>query len=431
MPPLSSQQKIQAPFLSVPKKPASFADPLTRPEIGSGVPVKEIVSISSFSKNSEKTIASKTEPLIPPLRSKSENPPAKIEKMTAPTLRTGTNVPTIQKEISTPITVPPKETLSAPAKTLPVLPWKNQPTPKAPSQSPKTPASVFHAPETPRRKLPDEIKDIFEANSKNFADYAKNGKKDSIAPDVKTETSKQVMDEWDRALFLGEYSPMQISHRKIEKLLSLSVSSPIPKKADAFVAPAAFPGRVIETPVITTHKNAPKPVIKLAAEKPGESAAPLPKAGAIPQKPKSSDPTPTAGVSSTTALQIPKKPMVQSPKVSSEPSPNISDKLVEKIIEGQMRSVFENAPPLIQKSFEKMTIKEIETGSAPAGNIENDVWKKRVREYVKKLRVQAHSAFPGSSTMDPLEDELFLNYIGRIYPSILKAELAQQEKSSM
>ncbi len=400
MPPLSSQQKI-SPFssLPVPKKPAAFIDPLTRPEIGPMAPVVKI-----------------TEPLMPPLQKKTERSPAISGAVpVVPAPRTGT-VPGAMPRIST-------ERVS-----------ENKPVPLS-SKPPIIPITNTPAAEKPKRKLPDEIKDILEMTSRDFAAYAKNGK---TTPPSLGKTVKQEMDEWDRAILLGEYSQTQIAQQKIQKLFSVSASSPIPKKTDAYHTSAVFPSRVMEDRTHSPVSAQPKPAEKPTTVKP-VAAIPVIKIPTIPQKPKNPEtdpvtvPASTNSVPSLPSLKVPAKPKTPNPteKASALPIPNMSGKLVEKIIEGQMRNVFENAPPLIQKSFEKMAVRDILQAAAPGGNIENDVWRKRVREYIEKLRVQARSAFPGANTTDPREGELFLDYIGRIYPIILKTELIQEKTRSV
>lgn len=93
-----------------------------------------------------------------------------------------------------------------------------------------------------------------------------------------------------------------------------------------------------------------------------------------------------------------------------------------------MRGVFENAPPLLQKELEKMTVRDIIAISdkkTPGDTIENEVWKKRLREYLIKLRTQAISVLPDVSMATPTEGELVLDYVKRIYPILLKAQVTK------
>lgn len=258
--------------------------------------------------------------------------------------------------------------------------------------------------EKPRRQLPDDIKGIMETSSRNFAAYAKN-----------VEKTEPIMDEWDRAILFGEYSPRQIARQKIQKILSLPSSSPIPKKIDTYVTGAAFPGRVVDSDASSLLSTRNSVIPKTPA--------------VVPQKPKNKEVEPKNTLTAPLG-NVPLKPKQagQLPANNVLTPPSMSDKLTEKIIEGQMRSVFENAPPLIQKSFEKMTVKDILENTLSGGNIENDVWRKRIREYIEKLRIQARPVFPDANAAEPRDGELLLEYIGRIYPSILKAELQQQEK---
>jgi hypothetical protein len=93
-----------------------------------------------------------------------------------------------------------------------------------------------------------------------------------------------------------------------------------------------------------------------------------------------------------------------------------------------MRGVFENAPPLLQKELEKTAVREIlifADNAISKDNIENEVWKKRLREYLVKLHEQAMSLFVDKSAADPTEGELVLDYVKRVYPIVLKAQVMQ------
>lgn len=305
-----------------------------------------------------------------------------------------------------------------------------------------------------RRKLPDEIKAIFETTSKNFSDYAKNnGEKNDTLFLEKADT----MDQWDRALLLAEYPPAVQERPKPNRVSfvpAVSVAPNVPKKSDKREIGTEFPSRVMDkevappvrssesaTPVIPQKpKNAAQNIPEETANKKGV----MPPVLSIPVKPKQSDtnsirpmsfssPTPplAPGVSAHYSAE---KPILvnQIAERPAVPPPNMSETLVEKIIEGQMRGVFENAPPLIQKELEKISVSEILAAvdeKILAGGIENEVWKKRLREYLLKLQGQAGSVSqPAAAQADtfsahPLPGEQVLDYVKRVYPIILKAQV--------
>lgn len=336
-----------------------------------------------------------------------------------------------------------------------------------------------------RRRLPDEIKKIFETNSRDFAVYAKNDKKNSGEA---RDTAPSIMDAWDRALLLGEdlSSIAAVPHTPPKRLSFASTpSSLVPQKTDTYKSRAAFPSRVMDegvaSPVLhkeflTTARTPQTPIMPLGEIRP-VSPAPI-----IPKKPQNTlkntpnhPPTPplsdivskktTAPLTPPTIPLKPKDPTVsilpsgnpppspippQKPEQivpqthvnqitknlptgpatrPATPAPNMSETLVEKIIEGQMRGVFNNAPPLLQKKLEKATMQEIfaVTGeNAPRETIENEVWRKRLREYLAKLHEQAVSVFPDANTANPTEGELVLDYVKRVYPILLKAQVTKQ-----
>lgn len=320
--------------------------------------------------------------------------------------------------------------------------------------------------DTGRKKLPDEIKAIFDNNSKNFAAYAK---KD-------LQEINKVMDAWDRALLLSEEPIATPEQQKPKRVFFSPEPSLVPQKTDMQEKGTAFPSRVMDEGVAsplprTEFRVVTTPVIRIKPTPSGGSPIPIkpqnatrsisneftPKKAvlplftpAIPIKPKQS--ITGAATPSPLPLLIPKKNLVPFPEQSvlraplSQtapelqtntapvnnpliPPPNMSETLVEKIIEGQMRGVFNNAPPLLQKELEKTTVQEITATSNEAGgrgNIENEVWKKRLREYLARLHEQAVSVFPDVSAANPTEGELVLDYVKRVYPILLKAQVMKQ-----
>lgn len=318
-----------------------------------------------------------------------------------------------------------------------------------------------------RRKLPDEIKAIFETNSSNFVAYAKNG----------VQEKTKVMDEWDKALLLGEYPPAVLERQKPKRVSFVLPPSLVPQKSSLQESGTAFSSRVMDEEVaspvppqinpqtVTTPRIQIKPVSAAPSipKKPqnilGDTVKEVvPKkegaslfTSAIPIKPKQPPASTTLPTNDFPPPVIPKAPLPSSgspvltvplsPKIevsrgsvapansSVPPPPNMSETLVEKIIEGQMRGVFENAPPLLQKELEKTTVREIMSAAGEkggGGNIENEVWKKRLREYLTKLHEQAVSVFPDISVANPTEGELVLDYVKRVYPILLKAQVMKQ-----
>jgi hypothetical protein len=314
-----------------------------------------------------------------------------------------------------------------------------------------------------RRKLPDEIKAIFETNSSNFVAYAKNG----------VQEKTKIMDEWDKALLLGEYPAAALERQKPKRVSFISPLSLVPQKSSLQESGTTFPSRVMDdgvaSPVpprtVTTPVIQIKPVsaVPNIPKKPqnilgGTAKEVVPKkegvlifTSAIPTKPKQPPADTTLPANDFSPSIIPKAPLPSSgspvlavplsPKVevsrgniapansSIPPPPNMSETLVEKIIEGQMRGVFENAPPLLQKELEKTAVREIMSAAdekGGGGNIENEVWKKRLREYLTKLHEQAVSVFSDIGVVNPTEGELVLDYVKRVYPILLKAQVMKQ-----
>lgn len=305
-----------------------------------------------------------------------------------------------------------------------------------------------------RRKLPDEIKAIFQTSSNDFAAaYKKNG----------AQEINGIMDEWDRALLLGEYPPAALLSQKPKRVSFVPAPSFVPQKSNAQESGTAFPSRVMDEGVASPVPRAEfrvvtTPTIQI---RPAATTAPI-----IPQKPQNAlRKVPSETIPKKTAIPLfvpnipikPKRPesptnslpllvpaknplpplkpaVLQTPANNPDkenhavPPPNMSETLVEKIIEGQMRGVFENAPPLLQKELEKMTVREIMAvtdDKTPRGTIENEVWKKRLREYLAKIHEQAISSFSDINIANPTEGELVLDYVKRVYPILLKAQVTK------
>ncbi len=424
--------------LSIPKKPTTFLEnPLDRTEIESPedhplvrsrpasfvAPMTPGLAVKAPEKDIPGTQSTPAVfPLIPPLR-KPEKPSVASVNDTPPVLRPPT---------------PPRPILNS--------------NPKIPAL-PRNDASVAETPT--KRKLPDEIKEIFESNSKDFVAYAKNTaengenkKKSDIPPPPKKPADE--MSEWDRALLFGEYPPKR---QKPKRLAFSEISiALVPQKADTAQKAAAFPSRVMDeeiaSPKLRFHPVVRPYMLPTSGEQdvPQKSEnpprnIPIPstplaeKIAAIPQ---------SSPLASSAPSFIPRKPNREAPPRSAQilppfvarsetenpaiPSANMSETLVEKIIEGQMRGVFENAPSLLQKELEKAMFREViyGNGEQPSQeNIKNDVWKKRLREYLLKLQEQALSAFPNTTVANPVEGELVLDYIKRVYPLLLKAEITK------
>lgn len=441
---LSSPSNISSPItsLGVPKKPTVFLEnPLERPEIGAFgehplVNPRPDVSVVSGSRILQVQDSPRDVRVIP----KSEITPLRLPQLWKPE------------------TFAPKNAPSAIPQT-PVTPAQNK--------------NVGTAAAPLKRRLPDEIKQIFESNSKDFAEYVKNNKKggEKKSDQLLEKTEEKVaenLDKWDRALLLGEYPP---ERQKPKRIAFVPTSSFVPKKAGAEPISAAFPSRVMDTeiaspihrkdlrtavhphitpalpavppPVIPKKpadapKNiasspiaekkpvaAPSPAIPVKPKRPATAAIPIPIAPArqpLPVPQKDASPAPLSQTLSLPPLGIPK------PEKPPVPPANMSETLVEKIIEGQMRGVFENAPPLLQKELEKATMREImdPINENQTGSIENEVWKKRLREYLTKLHEQAVSVFLDTNTANPSDGELVLDYVKRIYPILLKAQIMKQ-----
>jgi hypothetical protein len=361
---------------------------------------------------------------------------------------------------------PPKKpaTFENPLTRPEIGPYKNhplvQPQPAILSVPERQEVSVLIHPKTEsrpvvsvRRELPDEIKDIFKTSSEDFADYAKNRTPKNPS------SQNEILDKWDRALLLGEYPP---EHQKPKRLSFTPNTSFVPKKTDAYQSSTAFPSRVMDEDTIsptlrkkyravTAPHTEPARVMPIVPKKPSDTPKSTPNKTApaqkpilitatIPVKPKQPItntthpinslplPAPIQETGKPFLKTVPQKPKNQAPEGLAMPSPSMSETLVEKIIEGQMRGVFENAPPLLQKELEKMTVRDIIAISdkkTPGDTIENEVWKKRLREYLIKLRTQAISVLPDVSMATPTEGELVLDYVKRIYPILLKAQVTK------
>jgi hypothetical protein len=92
-----------------------------------------------------------------------------------------------------------------------------------------------------------------------------------------------------------------------------------------------------------------------------------------------------------------------------------------------MKSVFENAPDGVKTLMEKMPAKSIFLPNSFSDE-QNNVWKNRLRDYIVKIRWESKAVLGNTSVTDPKEDETVLDYIRRIYPSVVRAEINEEVK---
>ncbi len=109
-----------------------------------------------------------------------------------------------------------------------------------------------------RRKLPDEIRKIFENTSKDFASYAQK-ESGMVLPEKPKPLEKNTMDEWDRALLLGEYPPAVTERPKPKRVSFTSVLSTTPEKSAAPKTGVIFPNRIVNETVVSLLHH-PKPL---------------------------------------------------------------------------------------------------------------------------------------------------------------------------
>jgi hypothetical protein len=114
--------------------------------------------------------------------------------------------------------------------------------------------------------------------------------------------------------------------------------------------------------------------------------------------------------------------------VSTAPESEMGEQLQKKIIEGQLKSIFEDAPAGVREELEKTLASDILSIKNIEGDVQNqnDVWKKRLLDYIIKLKWQGKTAFKKTEDTDPKEGETIASFIQRIYPSVIKVEMKEE-----
>ncbi len=246
-----------------------------------------------------------------------------------------------------------------------------------------------------KKTLPSHVRDHFEANSSAFVAFAQQKSTDTTK---KIETPQE-MDDWDKALLLGIYPGGNIPK---EIRISEKDTVVIPKKP-ATVAENVFPNQILANEEIEPIKSMGAPI------EIHPKTIVLPRF--IPQKTqtfseKSDQPT-TIAVSTRN---------------------NIEETFQKKIIEGQMRGVFENAPAGTRETMEKLPATDIlSEKEEDAGQNSNDIWKRRLRDYLSKVKRQRKMTMKNpSEEIEPKENETISEFIQRIYPTIGKNETKKE-----
>lgn len=279
------------------------------------------------------------------------------------------------------------------------------------------------SPEESGGDLPDEIKKIFAMGDDDFSQYIKNKPNEKEGEENKR--ADPIMDEWDKALLLGEY-PKEVEKRRI---ILPGFSPDVPQKSAYRPVKAVFPTRIIDevAPILKHTQPETEPITKHVVipntsvpKKPTEQKTALPASPAkmsIPIKPKPSPET----IPPKTGPEIP------------QPSAAMSEALVEKISIGQITNVLKNAPPTLQNKFEKIPVqtilapKNVLSGdTATESNLEDDLWLKKLCEYLEGIRAQAQLVFVDPKDADPKDGELMLDYVKRVYPITLKMRVEKQ-----
>jgi hypothetical protein len=113
---------------------------------------------------------------------------------------------------------------------------------------------------------------------------------------------------------------------------------------------------------------------------------------------------------------------------SATPEPGLGEQLQKKIIEGQMKSIFEDAPAGTRETLEKTLARDILSAKNIAGENQKpeNVWEGRLRDYIIKLKWQGKTALEKTEDTDPKEDETVAAFIQRIYPSVIKVEMKEE-----
>ena len=355
------------------------------------------------------------------------------------------------------------------------VPEKEEAIPEVESSEPKITISNDSF---PKRQLPDEIKQHFENNSASFISFARQKESSSVLGDAE----KQAL--WDRALlseeFLDGRIPLEIGDeskkgvsfvpKKPEQTLGgvfptrvvsetlkgvddagMIVSRPPKNIKTVEKTGSAWPEYVPKKPgdVVNKEKYA---VMNSAVEKSESAQSPVfekpihietpnekerePGLG-IPKKPKtqneplvvSKNNTPekidafiVAQKKALTLDDIKKETIPEAEAIHILKKTEIGDSFEEKIIDVQMRTIFENAPGGVRSQMEKMLAKELLTEKDQNEDL-NNIWKKRLRDYILKLKEQGKGVFEEVGATEPKEGETVLDYIRRIYLSIVRAEV--------
>ncbi|MCX6738674.1 MAG: hypothetical protein NT098_01315 [Candidatus Parcubacteria bacterium] len=245
-----------------------------------------------------------------------------------------------------------------------------------------------------KKALPSHVRDHFEANSSAFVEFAQ--KKDtSVSKKIEV---PQEMDEWDKALLLGEYPGGNIPK---EIKISEKDTVTIPKKPITMEIESIFPNQVLTEGSIESIKSTDAPIEI------------HPKTIVLPRFiPKKQTPSPE------TSIQKQTTPVSQ--------NSTMEETFQKKIIEGQMRGIFENAPTGTRETMEKLLATDVLSEEENSGDTQNanNIWKRRLREYITKIKRQRKIATKNlSEEIKPIENETISSFIQRIYPPIGKNEV--------
>jgi len=276
-----------------------------------------------------------------------------------------------------------------------------------------------------KKSLPPDIRDHFEANSSAFLEFAQ--KKDANVTKKIEDSSNE--DVWDRALLFGEYP-----EGKIPVVIDTNTGKAaitVPKKPIAENLGGVLPNQFLsdikkDAGILPERKeNRPASPISIRVEK-----ITLPRF--VPKKPENTVQTTNNEKNGPVKnITIPTKPQQTQEKESLTDSMSmgrgIGESLQKKIIEGQMRSVFENAPIRIKESLEKMTVQDIlSLKETTEGDQDSDYfWKRRLRDYIQKIKAQGKTTLKNPLDIEPKEGETVIAFIERVYPMIMKNEATE------
>lgn len=263
---------------------------------------------------------------------------------------------------------------------IPKKPWKPAgdilPT-RVVTDMPKIPQSAqkeFVAIEIPKKNEPEQIRLPRYIPKKPVSTMSLPGDNDTAKSATATkETEIQKMPVFDKPIEIKKIEPTDKTNGMIAE---------IPKKPVSAIIPS-----------LPSQNTGTTPIAKIIAENSEITA----------QKP-----------------QLTEKELKDLPFLSNQPE--MGDALKTKIIEGQLRGVFENAPDGVKQQMEKLPAKEILSPESSSYD-QNDVWKTRLREYIIRLKWQGKTVFGNAESTDPKEGETVLGYIKRIYPAIVRAEV--------